>query len=282
MPKSDLDMRLYLGMSEHPKTMRLDTRLGDAGFAALIRLWLFAGKYFRKGVLAGMSPAEIEAAAKWRGEPGVFHRELVVLGWLEVDGITLHDWPSRQSHLYGYDDYIENARKSGHEGGKKSAESRQGKRPRKRPLKTTPEGTLPLHPEPHPQPPSEGSPQGQPQAPVLSGPVREGSPREIPPSPPSLPSPNASDAAATALAVRSAPPAPPRDPEASARLLAAARSPGPSAESRARLQAEIDADRAAWIAEGNSPDPDDYRRARAQFRTPATRAAAAAANGASA
>ena len=89
------DIRLIDGFFEHPKTIKLSRRLGDAGVIALQKVWLFAGKYRTSGSLAGMDAEELAIAARWPGDPNEFKTLLVEIGFLDedVDGtLTIHGW----------------------------------------------------------------------------------------------------------------------------------------------------------------------------------------------
>lgn len=124
-----LDLRLDLAMPNHIKVLRLEATLGDAGFAALVRLWCYVGSHHRStGRLDGFTPAEVEAVARWKGEPGAFHARLVCVGLLDEDGVTVHDWVAEQPHLAQYDAWVGAARESGRAGGLASGQARKPKR----------------------------------------------------------------------------------------------------------------------------------------------------------
>jgi hypothetical protein len=122
----NLDLRLDLSMPEHIKTARLEDRLGDAGFAALIRLWCYTGKHHRSGVLADMTPTEIERVSRWKGKAGAFHAALIDFRFMD-DPVTIHDWAEEQDHLAGRDAYVAAAKDLGRAGGIRSAEVRAAK-----------------------------------------------------------------------------------------------------------------------------------------------------------
>lgn len=77
---------------DHPKTMKLIgiLRNQEADIYPL-RLWRYAAKYARDGVIKGGS-AEIESAVRWRGQPGRLSSALIQVGFVESDGRTIHDW----------------------------------------------------------------------------------------------------------------------------------------------------------------------------------------------
>ena len=97
------DIRVSLGFFDHPKTLMLNKSLGLEGVFCLLRLWAFAALYRPTGVLLGMQAEEIELAAKWQGEAGLFFAELKRLHWLDCEGEdpNLHDWKDWQPWIIG-------------------------------------------------------------------------------------------------------------------------------------------------------------------------------------
>lgn len=89
------DIRLLVTFFDHPKTVKLQRRLGDGAVLALQRLWCFAAQHKPDGNLCGMDAEDIEIAARWQGETGAFVAALTDLRWLDraEDGSYLvHDW----------------------------------------------------------------------------------------------------------------------------------------------------------------------------------------------
>jgi hypothetical protein len=88
------DIRLSIEFWDHPKTIKLERRLGLEGIRSLQILWLWCRANKPKGVLTGMDAEDIEIAAKWNGEPGRFVNEALTVRWLDVNGniYELHDW----------------------------------------------------------------------------------------------------------------------------------------------------------------------------------------------
>ncbi|MFH1155152.1 MAG: hypothetical protein V1793_15180, partial [Pseudomonadota bacterium] len=80
------DIRLAIGFLDHPKTIKLRRKLGFGGVECLLRLWFFAAQYKHDGKLIDLTEEDIEIAAQWNGEPGVFVQTLVDLRWLDVCG----------------------------------------------------------------------------------------------------------------------------------------------------------------------------------------------------
>lgn len=125
-----VDARLNLGLPYHPKTRKLQRRLGPAGPWALVCLILWAGHHRPSGSLKGLDVEDIEIAAMWEGEPGAFVREAVAVGFLDEDGehYVLHDWSTHQPWLAGREQRSERARKAAHarHHGRESAERMHG------------------------------------------------------------------------------------------------------------------------------------------------------------
>ena len=88
------DIRLSIGFLDHPKSIKLKRKLGPDGLESLIRLWFFSAQYKPSGDLNGLEPEDIELAAKWNGESGVFVETIVAVRFLdECEGCySLHDW----------------------------------------------------------------------------------------------------------------------------------------------------------------------------------------------
>lgn len=113
------DIRLSVDFFDHPKTLKLERRLGSAGVIALVRLWCFAAKHRSDGFLCNMDVEDIELSARFVDgrstvvneslttvngvETGsIFVDTLVELRWLELtdDGVTyrIHDWKTHNSY----------------------------------------------------------------------------------------------------------------------------------------------------------------------------------------
>lgn len=95
------DIRLSVDFFQHPKTIKLQRRLGLEGVKALLSLWMWAAQNRPDGVLSGMDLEDIEIAAGWiRSDPAGSDQDLdlistlVALRWLDEDNGTysLHDW----------------------------------------------------------------------------------------------------------------------------------------------------------------------------------------------
>ena len=99
------DIRLSVGFPNHPKTIKLERRLGFQGIRSLLSLWTWAAQNRPEGNLGGandrsttvqrpLDEEDIEIVAQWPGEPGAFVATLVALGWLDqtAHGYCLHEW----------------------------------------------------------------------------------------------------------------------------------------------------------------------------------------------
>jgi hypothetical protein len=89
------DIRLFVGFPDHPKTIKLVRRAGEGAVRCLLRLWLYVREHHpTTGRLAGMEDEDIEIAAGWTGDLGVFVDALRQCRFL--DGNELHGWEERQ------------------------------------------------------------------------------------------------------------------------------------------------------------------------------------------
>ena len=88
------DFRVSIALTDHPKTIKLMRRLGDRSFFNLMRLWGYVAVNKPNGQLSGVDVEDIEIAADWRGEPGLFVSTLLDLGFLDQGDLMLcvHDW----------------------------------------------------------------------------------------------------------------------------------------------------------------------------------------------
>jgi 5-methylcytosine-specific restriction endonuclease McrA len=86
-------IELHQNLSNHPKLIRLATRLGLPRVTAmghLVSLWLWALDYAEDGSLKGFGAVEIAAGAGWPGDPADFLKSLQECRWM--DKMALHDW----------------------------------------------------------------------------------------------------------------------------------------------------------------------------------------------
>jgi hypothetical protein len=88
------DIRIAVTFLDHPKTIKLQRRLGDSAVLSLLRLWFHVAQNKPDGVLLGMDVEDIEIASRWGGDQGLFASTLLDIGWLaDEQGIyVVHDW----------------------------------------------------------------------------------------------------------------------------------------------------------------------------------------------
>jgi hypothetical protein len=100
------DIRISVEFWKHPKTGKLERRLGLEGVKALMVLWAWVARNRPDGDLLGFDAEDIELAAEWKGESGILLETLVSLRWLdEKDGYyAIHDWAEHNSWAAGADD----------------------------------------------------------------------------------------------------------------------------------------------------------------------------------
>lgn len=114
------DIRVAASWPHHPKRKKLLGMVGPEGVVALIDLWCFAGENRPEGVMK--SPEEVELVTSWSvRRKGALHRALVECGWLEADGVTLHDWKEEQPWIANRGRRLASARTNGSAGGLEKA-----------------------------------------------------------------------------------------------------------------------------------------------------------------
>jgi 5-methylcytosine-specific restriction endonuclease McrA len=88
------DARLSTALPRHPKTVKLKRRLGEAGCWGLVCLFLWVADNRSDGDLSGLSSEDLEIAADWAGEPGLFVTTLEGVGFLDGSegSHSIHDW----------------------------------------------------------------------------------------------------------------------------------------------------------------------------------------------
>ena len=117
------DIRLSVDFWDHPKTLKLERKLGIQGIAALLRLWCWAGKYRPTGYLSDMDSHDSAIAARWKGSPEDFISSLIEIGWIDQGEILfLHDWNDHQTWAIGAPERSERARRAANIRHKNSAE----------------------------------------------------------------------------------------------------------------------------------------------------------------
>jgi hypothetical protein len=108
------DCRISTALASHPKTRKIERRLGAAGFSGLVKLLLWAASNRSNGDLSGLSDEDLELAAEWGGEPGSFVHSLAEVRFL--DGATgsylIHDWAEHNPWAAARGARVEAARKA--------------------------------------------------------------------------------------------------------------------------------------------------------------------------
>lgn len=106
------DIRLSINFWTHPKTVKLERRLGLEGVRSLQILWLWAARNRADGRLSKLDAEAIEIVADWRGANGKFVETALELVWLEEDdeGYRIHDWQEHNGWAAGADKRGDRAR----------------------------------------------------------------------------------------------------------------------------------------------------------------------------
>ena len=109
------DIRIDLSFLTHRKRKKLAQILGPQGPLSLIDLWLNTAQNRPKGILTGMSDADIALDAQWPGDPGEFCKALFDVGFLdraEDETYSIHDWRDHQPWAYFAEERSKCARKA--------------------------------------------------------------------------------------------------------------------------------------------------------------------------
>lgn len=97
------DARISTSLPAHPKTRKLVRKLGQAAAWNLVCLFAWSAANRSDGDLSGMSMEDIELAADWAGEEGLFVSTLTALRFLdgEPGEYRIHDWADHQPWAAG-------------------------------------------------------------------------------------------------------------------------------------------------------------------------------------
>jgi len=108
------DIRLSTGFFHHPKSVKLQRRLGPEGIVALLQLWTWAANNRSDGGLSGMDAEDIAIAAGWSGEAEKLVDVLVSTRFLDgAEGsYCLHGWQEHQAYAAAEPARVEKARKA--------------------------------------------------------------------------------------------------------------------------------------------------------------------------
>jgi len=113
------DIRITVGLVDHPKTIKLIRRCGEGAFRCLVRLWCYAAEYRPVGILHGMDDTDIAIASGWQGDEAEWVGALKAVGFLDdVEGETslaLHDWEEHNPFAFHAEDRSEKARNAAKE-----------------------------------------------------------------------------------------------------------------------------------------------------------------------
>jgi hypothetical protein len=109
------DIRLNIGFRRNIKVQKLHKRLGADGVLSLITLWAYTAEQYPLGKLHNLDADDVELAAMWPGERGVFVQTLIEIGFIDSkkQGLELHDWEKHQAWVVGAPARSEKARKGG-------------------------------------------------------------------------------------------------------------------------------------------------------------------------
>jgi hypothetical protein len=105
------DIRLNTRLAEHPKTRKLERRLGAAACWALVKLFLWVGDSRPDGDLTGLSDEDLELAVNWSG-PAPLVPVLADVGFFdgESGNYRVHDWAEHQPFVSARPERVERAK----------------------------------------------------------------------------------------------------------------------------------------------------------------------------
>ena len=108
------DFRVLVTLPTHPKTKKLMRQLGDRSFYNLIRLWAWVAQNKPEGELSNMDKDDIEIAADWQGDEGLFVDTLIDLRLIDCENETciIHDWTENNGYASAAKVRSEKARKA--------------------------------------------------------------------------------------------------------------------------------------------------------------------------
>ena len=106
------DIRIDIRLPRHWKCRKLKRAIGTAPMEYLIVFLGTVAEQKQDGNLIGWASADIEDAAGWDGEPGVFCAAMMAVGFLDETetGFLPHDWADHQPWAVGAEERSEKAR----------------------------------------------------------------------------------------------------------------------------------------------------------------------------
>lgn len=109
------DIRVSISLPRHWKYRKLKRLIGCSPMEYLIVFWGTVAEQVPNGVLNGWSTDDVEDAAGWDGEPGVFCQGIIDSGFLDTidGGYSPHDWAEHQPWAVGAKERSEAARIAG-------------------------------------------------------------------------------------------------------------------------------------------------------------------------
>ena len=108
------DIRIDIRLPHHWKYRKLKRLIGCAPMEHLVLFWTTVAEQIPNGQLEGWDADDIEAAAEWGGEPGVFFSAMLKCEFIDkADGCySPHDWAEHQPWAVGAEERSTNSRKA--------------------------------------------------------------------------------------------------------------------------------------------------------------------------
>lgn len=81
---------------DHPKTLHLVGLMGQRGETIPLKMWSWATRFKVSGKFDSVE--QLALACRYKGNPEVVQKALKDAGFIDADGLTIHDWHLRTGH----------------------------------------------------------------------------------------------------------------------------------------------------------------------------------------
>lgn len=99
------EVRICWGFFTHPKTKKLEKRLGEVATVKLLNIWFFCAENRIDGRLTNLDHEDLQIITGWDGDIELFIQTLIDLRFLDKleDGtLAVHNWLKRQPEAARY------------------------------------------------------------------------------------------------------------------------------------------------------------------------------------
>jgi len=81
---------------DHPKTLRLISLMGPRGENIPLKMWSWAARFKVSGTFDSVE--QLALSCRYKGQPDRLQKALMQSGFIDADGLTIHDWKTRTGH----------------------------------------------------------------------------------------------------------------------------------------------------------------------------------------